>query len=245
MSEFKIEVVRIGPVTKHPNADTLSLTSIHGGYPVIFQTGQYAEGDLAVYIPVDAIVPETEEWAFLKGKTRIRAMKLRGIFSMGVLTKPLPGAVLGQDVREALAITKYEEEVEGPEDAPSPKGLPIPKYDVEGYRRYPDILEVGEEVVITEKLHGENARYMLDADGVLHVGSRGRWKNPEGNTKWAQIARARGLKNELMLAQFVDCVLYGEAHGYTGGFPYGAKAPSFRMFDVFDRRSRSGWATPN
>lgn len=38
MSEFHVEVVRVGPVTKHPNADTLSITNIHGGYPVIMRT---------------------------------------------------------------------------------------------------------------------------------------------------------------------------------------------------------------
>lgn len=41
MSEFHVEVVRVGPVTKHPNADTLSITNIHGGYPVIMRTGVF------------------------------------------------------------------------------------------------------------------------------------------------------------------------------------------------------------
>ncbi len=29
MSEFRIEVVRVGEVMKHPNADSLSMTLIH------------------------------------------------------------------------------------------------------------------------------------------------------------------------------------------------------------------------
>ena len=60
MSEGAVQVVRIGPVRKHPNADTLSVTDIHGGYPVIFRTGDYHEGDLAVYVPVDSIVPAAD-----------------------------------------------------------------------------------------------------------------------------------------------------------------------------------------
>ena len=37
MSEFHVKVVEIGEVSKHPNADTLSITFIGGtgGYPVI------------------------------------------------------------------------------------------------------------------------------------------------------------------------------------------------------------------
>lgn len=34
MTEFHVEVVRIGSIEKHPGADTLSVTNIHGGYPV-------------------------------------------------------------------------------------------------------------------------------------------------------------------------------------------------------------------
>jgi hypothetical protein len=49
MSEFRVQVVQLGPIEKHPNADTLSCTEVDG-YPVIFRTGDYAEGDLAVYL---------------------------------------------------------------------------------------------------------------------------------------------------------------------------------------------------
>ena len=57
MSEFHVQVVQVGPVTKHPNADSLSCSEVDG-YPVIFRTGDYVEGDRAVYVPVDAIVPD-------------------------------------------------------------------------------------------------------------------------------------------------------------------------------------------
>ena len=46
MSEFKVEVVKIRKIEKHPNADTLSITNIHGGYPVVFRTEDFNEGDL-------------------------------------------------------------------------------------------------------------------------------------------------------------------------------------------------------
>ena len=58
MSQFSCPLIQIGKVGKHPNADTLSITTVDGG-PVIFRTGDFAPGDYAVYIPVDAVVPES------------------------------------------------------------------------------------------------------------------------------------------------------------------------------------------
>lgn len=57
MTEFRVQVVEVGKVGKHRNADTLSITTILGNYPVIFKTGEINQGDLAVHIPPDALVP--------------------------------------------------------------------------------------------------------------------------------------------------------------------------------------------
>lgn len=122
MSEFYVQIVRVGEVIKHSNADTLSLTKIHGGYPVIFRTGEYAPGDLAVYLPVDSLLPATDpRWDFMleawrkehsgrpdPSHVRLKAKRLRGVFSMGMLSKADPAWIEGQDVRETLQIEKYE-----------------------------------------------------------------------------------------------------------------------------------------
>jgi hypothetical protein len=46
MSEFHVTVIQLGKVGKHPNADNLSITSIHGGYPCIINSGDFKEGDV-------------------------------------------------------------------------------------------------------------------------------------------------------------------------------------------------------
>ena len=265
MSEFHIQIVRIGKVEKHPNADSLSVTQVHGGYPVIFQTGNFKEGDLAVYLPVDAIVPDTEEWHWLApaeklyedGKVKtprpavgevpvsyrtIRAKKLRGIFSMGLLHPAPPGVNVGDNVQELLGITKYEElpPEEGSDRALTPKGVPVPYYDLEGLRRYLHVLQDGEEVVITEKLNGENARYLIDSEGQFHVGSHGQWKQHSGKNNWSKVATLLSLENRLRQARS-EIVVYGETHGYVGGFSYGQKSPTLRIFDVYDREKQKWW----
>jgi predicted RNA-binding protein with EMAP domain len=71
MSSFACEVVEVKGLMKHPNADTLSITPVFG-YPVVVRTTDFKEGDKAVYVPVDAIVPlENTKFSFLqKSSTR-------------------------------------------------------------------------------------------------------------------------------------------------------------------------------
>ncbi len=119
MSEFHVQVVQVGEIRKHPNADLLSITDVNG-YPVIMRTGDFAQGDKAVYVPIDSIVPDEARWAFLKSKRHILAARLRGIFSMGLLTQADPSWEVGQNVQKELHIEKYEqpEPAEGNERDP-------------------------------------------------------------------------------------------------------------------------------
>lgn len=185
MSSFACPVVRLDDVLPHPNADRLELAQI-GGYRSIVKKGEYQKGDAVIYIPEDSIVPETIlEFLGLTGrlagpdKNRVRAIRLRGILSQGLVVplKPAPtegdfyfltfnpdetqAAIallfeLGSDAASLLGIKKYE--------APIPTSLAgevwnagkarTISYDVENIKRYPSAFQEGEEVVMTEKLHG-------------------------------------------------------------------------------------------
>ena len=247
MSEWHVEVVRIGPVEKHPNADTLSITQVWGGYPAIFRTGDFAEGDLAVYVPVDSIVPDAERWKFLDGNRRIKAKRLRGVFSMGLLTPIEPGMSEGDAVAEAMGITKYEPPPprgfgfnSGPSEPQDPRFDPgcVPEYtDVEGWRRHKTVLVDGELVIAEEKLHGMNARYVYH-DDRLFVASHHRWKDADGDSVWARVARELDLATKL--APHPDMAVYGEVYGAVQDLKYGAGPGElrFRAFDVMDCKSR-------
>ena len=91
---------------------------------------------------------------------------------------------LGEDWAERLGLEHYEPPLaseqrrqdEGPlqdrrSDRPS---VFAPKYDLDTFRRYHQLFEPGEPVVVTEKLDGANARYTC-IDGEMHCGSRERW----------------------------------------------------------------------
>jgi RNA ligase (TIGR02306 family) len=239
MSEFHVEVVKIKDVQKHPNADTLCLANANG-YPVIFRTGDFQEGDLAVYCPVDSIVPDTEQWAFLAGHRRIKAKRLRGIFSMGVLAKAQPDWEEGRNVQAEMGIEKYEPPIDistcGDNES-DPGFLPV-FTDIEGYRRYPDILVEGEEVVLTEKIHGANSRFLYK-DERLWIGSHTCIKKPDSESKqniWQIVAKRWDLAS--LLSKYPNIAIYGEVYGQVQDLKYGKKDLDFVLFDAMDVTTR-------
>jgi len=134
--------------------------------------GEFKTGQLGVYIPEAALVPDDIlESMGLVGKlagsshNRVKAARLRGILSQGLVYPVRSGLVtrkdktlcvkIGDDVSEFLGITKY--------DPPIPTALAgevfnayghTIKYDIENIKRFPEIIKDGEEVVFTEKIHG-------------------------------------------------------------------------------------------
>lgn len=96
MSEFKCEVVRV-QIEPHPNADAIEIAKV-GDFQSIVKKGQFNDGDLAVYIPEQAVVPEwllkeMGMWDEAKQKgglsgsmgNRVKAIKLRGVLSQGLM----------------------------------------------------------------------------------------------------------------------------------------------------------------
>lgn len=236
MSESQVRVVQLNRIEQHPNADLLSIAMVDG-YPVIIRTEDFSIGDLAVYIPVDSIVPADDpQFAFLAGKTRIKARRLRNVFSMGLLVPAAPDMQIGEDVGDRLKITKYEELEPywmGTENDRDPGFLPV-YTDIEGLRKWGDLLCPGEEVVLTEKIHGANARFLY-REGHLWVGSHKRIK--KGTCLWTQIAEKYEL--EAKLAQVPHTAIYGEIYGANvQALPYGRTDHALLLFDAMDTNTR-------
>ncbi|MFG3508395.1 RNA ligase (ATP) [Streptomyces sp. NPDC047821] len=176
-------------VHEHPNADALELAQV-GLYRAVVAKGAYRTGDVAVYIPEQAVLPPAlvEELGLtgrLAGKAsdRVKAVRLRGELSQGIVCRPRAladvdlarAAAEGTDFAEALGITKWvppvpttmSGEVEAAPDL-------LPWVDIENIQRYPGIFEPGEPVVLTEKLHGTACLMTyVAAEDRVRVSSKG------------------------------------------------------------------------
>lgn len=248
-ASHKAEVVRIGELEKHPNADSLSIVQVFG-FPVIVRTDAFEPGDLAAYVPADSLVDTSRsEFAFLadkanaSGLARIKPIKLRGIFSMGLLVPLSVGMLVqfgpGDDVTESLGVTKYEPPLVtyGAAVASPPPCGDVGYTSIEAFRRYPDLFETGEEIVATEKIHGGNARYVY-VDGELHVGSHNRWLKP-GESIWHKALEYTP-EIELFCRANPGKVLFGEVFGRVQDLRYGRpNSVAFVAFDVFDTETRT------
>jgi RNA ligase (TIGR02306 family) len=190
MSKFECPVVRV-TIEPHPNADSIELALI-AGYTCIVKKGQFKTGDLAVYLPEQAVLPEwllksLGFWNDLNSKgtlagsagNRIKAIRLRGIFSQGVLIDGLNGArdtlliaapadndkpeihvwadaEEGSDLSEFLSVIKYEPIVPVSMQARVAGGDldATIGYDFDNLKKHPHLFSTEQEVVVTEKLHG-------------------------------------------------------------------------------------------
>lgn len=279
MSSLIVEVCRVDAVEKHPNADRMEICKVKG-WRVCTALGQFKPGDLCVYFPPDTVVPP--ELSDRLGVTRyltplaknaeglrppggrIRVARLRGEPSYGLIMRcEDPRWEVGTNVAETYGAQKWEPpivSVDGDADQPHPA---FHRYtDIESIRNFPDLFQEGEEVVITEKIHGKNARL-----GRIRV------DDSSGASSWQFMAGSHSLRLKERDAQgrrsqFWECltesiralltrlggdqsnaILFGEIYGskvqdLTYGFENGRFA--YRAFDIavdgkyldFDEKTR-------
>lgn len=279
MSSLIIEVCKIKEILPHGNADKLELAVIKD-WTVVCGKGQHKAGDLVIYVPVDSVL--TEE--FIKRhelkigenyiSPRIRAAKIRGVVSYGML---LPTSILkdygtyyvkeGLDVASVLSITKYEEPDKfTPHRSADEKIDNLWKFikwklfnfrskrkanehfrkytDIENYRNFPDVFKEGERVVVTEKLHGTNARYGWLKKEInvpilkyfyngyeFCIGSHNVQKGNNANWIYNKIAIKNDLANKFK--HHSGYIFFGEIIGpKVQDLTYGLSEPDIYFFDI-------------
>lgn len=246
MSTHQIKVIRVNEIIEHPNADALEIVPI-GGWRCVVRKGDYKVGDLAVYVEPDYVVDVTRgEFAFLdKGKGtpyRVRAKRLRGVVSYGLLIPADSFHTEGDDVMAYYGIVRYEPPVKCGQAANIESREHWPdvchdKFDLENLQHVVGMFDSVREVVITEKIHGANARYVWQGD-KLHIGSRTQWLKVGQNTWWHRAVETCPWIEELCKAM-PGMVLYGEVFGDVQSLKYGCRMGEVK-FAVFAARMPSG-----
>lgn len=263
MSTHKVEIIKIKKEL-HPNADRLSLVKVHG-WQVVVGKDEFPEGSLAVYIPPEYVIPiEPENKEVIPDSTldmlsrncrivdarhpsgdgyirgyRIKVKKFRGEWSQGLLLKAPENAQEGDDVMLSLGIGYYEPPMDSSfsGEADTPPEIPVPKYDIESLAQFNTSIAPGTEVVITEKIHGAQSRFVYDGTR-FYCGSKNEWKK-EGPTSiwWRVLELIPGMKD--WLKKHPKVVLFGEIYGSgVQDLHYGLKNKDihFAAFDIWDKR---------
>jgi RNA ligase (TIGR02306 family) len=261
MSTIKVEVCEILDIQPHGNADALELATVQG-WQMCVKKGVHQKGDLVVYFEQGTVLKkeiaaELNVATYLSDKTDINGdrvlvvhrIKLRGEPSFGLVVSPEVGMELGQDVAEFYQATKYFPPIKIQAGDSAGEDPNFPKYtSLENMRSYPNLLEVGETVIATEKVHGTNCRigYVWNIDEeekpTMMAGSRTlRRKEPEdintmvANTYWFPhtLPGVKRLFAELQSQGCKQVILYGEVYGQgIQAYNYGERKINFRAFDL-------------
>ena len=166
----------IGSISEIPNSDNIELVMVNG-WNSITPKGEYKVGDLVVISTTDSVIPQelSDKMGvtnYLRKGQRVRTVKLRGVYSECLIipTKYIPGYgdqyYDGMDMMEKMGITKYEPPVKTITLSSGGRKFKYhqnPNFHVyhkfPNMKNVPDMFNEGDEICITRKLHGTNARY--------------------------------------------------------------------------------------
>lgn len=265
MATFSV-TVHEAEILPHPNADLLSICKI-AGYLSVVGKGYLKTGDLVAYIPEQAVVPvelqrqlNVEGKLSGAGKNRVKASRLRGVLSQGLVCPAKPHWKLGDDVTEELGITKYEPPI--PESLRGDMfnaGLDFAfKFDIENIKKFNDVFKEGEEVVMTEKIHGTNVRITVVPETITHPECGRLWVASKGlgalglcfkdldtspNNVYMNTAKKHFTPEVISKINISEPVsFFGEIFG--GGIQdlhYGSDKADFRVFDIYIGKPNDGF----
>lgn len=184
MSSLIVEVCKVSKIKPHPNADKMEIAVVKG-WECCVGIGQFKAGDKCVYFPVDTILPESvsDKFGVTKylSKGRIKATKLRGYPSCGLVVVPEDVSwKIGTNLVDHYGCIKWEppqELSQGNQEREHP--LFVRYTDIENIKNFPDVLIEGENVVITEKIHGTNSRVGLLKGEFVAGSHKTQRKNPD------------------------------------------------------------------
>lgn len=212
------KIVENSPIEK---ADRLEAVTVEcdtsGKWHGVIQKGQFDIGDLALVFLQDALLPEREEWSFMKKYNwRVKMQRLRGAPSECLIMPVLPeisSPYIGMDVTSLLGVEKYEKPISSSVGSDALGTFPsfIPKTDELNYQAVPhlvDVLKAQKEVVATVKYDGSSCTF-YKYQGHFGCCSRNlEMKNTPNNAIW-QMARKYSLPERLLEGYAIQAELVG------------------------------------
>jgi RNA ligase (TIGR02306 family) len=241
-------IEKISEVIQHPNADRLTIYKMDGMAWRVISAEKFEVGDLVVYVKTDTVVPEKEEFEFLrKNKFRVNCIRLRGEYSNGLILpitlcydeEEIGNFEGGEDVTERLGITKYEKPVSyqsGDVAGSFPTHL-VPKTDEERIENYPKAIEYfkGKEVYVSVKHDGSSETIINHKEDGFKVCSRNLEIKESENSKYWQPVFKYNLRDKIPVGYAIQFELVGEGIQKN---PEGLKGVDISVFNVWRLEDR-------
>jgi len=236
MKLASVELVK--EIKPHSNADSLEIAVVLG-YECIVPIGKFSTGQAVVLIQPDTVLPDVP-WAetFRKRSSRVKAMKLRGVWSFGIvmsvfdvadhsngseqIKRWLIPSNIGKDISEEIGVFKYEPPAPKTLDASGYLPASMPKTDEERYQNLTDSLPYGQAVDVTLKIDGQSATYFCIRDDSSEDGwrtgicSRSLEIKSECNNNYTIAERKHNILEKLKkycMYHNVSLALRGEVYG--------------------------------
>lgn len=174
-------IAKIKEIYPIPNADNIELVKINGWTSVV-QKGIHKIDDLVLCLTTDAVIPEElgTKWGvinYLRKGNRVRTVRLKGSYSECILIPKCDIFINsedkynsnmiseGDDLMKLSGIYKYEPPIRE-EQLPGGKKIRFSQnpnfhvyYKFPNAKNVPNMFNESDQVVVTRKIHGSNARY--------------------------------------------------------------------------------------
>ncbi len=246
-------IQKIHSIQPHPNPEVNRLeVGLVKAWPVVIPKGEFKDGELVVFITIDSIVPENNPYFEFMRKQHFRVWnaKFKKAPSQGLVCplSILPDSCFGvvgdkdmplrpqegDDVTDALNITKYEKGLDALIAGDAKGGFPtnlISITDEDNLLNYPEILNEfqGENCYITLKADGSSMTAIYD-NGEVRVCSR-RLEQKEGTGFW-KLAEKYDLPNKLKFLGKNIAIQAEACGGKIQGNPLGLTDQTMFIFNV-------------
>lgn len=237
----------------HPNplVERLELGRL-GQYQVVVGKGIFKDGSIVIFVPEKSVLPdniadEGDRRKYLAGskQDRIKCHVMQKELSMGIILDDRPELAdvpLGEDISERLGIVRYEAPIPdclaGKVFSLTDTGTGIHKHEVEIFNLHPTEFQIGEQVIVTEKINGTQGVFVLLADGRRLVSSKllvhkDLYFVDGENNAYTEAAHNTGIF-DLMAKHFPgkNCQVFGEVIPSVKRYSYGRNKRTAILFRV-------------
>ena len=243
-SPLHVPVATISAITSHPNADSLDIVQVLG-WQCVVKRGEFKVNDRIVYFPIDTVLTKalSDHLGVTQylDKQRIKATRLRGEPSFGLVIPAPDGWEVGANLADYYEASKYDPPTREAQRGQGkfidnhcavPRNPLFAEYThIANLRHYPDLLASDELVVVTEKLHGTNSRIGI-IDGEWAAGSH-RVQRGEGDAVyWSPKSRpsvealitslAKHHRQVILFGEILGSDVQSLDYGYAGHAGYAA-----------------------